>query len=298
MRIFLDTANIDEIRQGVRWGVVHGITTNPSLVAKEGANFRDRVLEICDIVEGPVSAEVTATDAEGMIEQGEDISTWHPNVVVKIPTIPEGLTAIKALTDRPDPVTINATLIFSPNQGLLAALAGATYVSPFLGRLDDISHDGMAVVSDLAQIFRVQGIRSNILAASLRAPLHVVRASQVWRARRHAAVRGAGADDEAPANGHRAGAFPGRLGSQPGRGYLAAGAIARRVSGYAAVWSAMKRRMRRRISALVCRKAASRCGSATPAGSGRDQCSCRCAPGEVGQVSRALSQTVMMQSND
>ena len=178
MRIFLDTANMDEIRQGVRWGVVHGITTNPSLVAKEGANFRDRVLEICDIVDGPVSAEVTATDAEGMIGQGEDISTWHPNVVVKIPTIPEGLTAIKALTDRPDPVTINATLIFSPNQGLLAALAGATYVSPFLGRLDDISHDGMAVVSDLAQIFRVQGIRSNILAASLRAPLHVVRAAK------------------------------------------------------------------------------------------------------------------------
>ena len=178
MRIFLDTANMDEIRQGVRWGVVHGVTTNPSLVAKEGVNFRDRVLEICDIVDGPVSAEVTATDAEGMIEQGEDIRTWHPNVVVKIPTIPEGLTAIKALTARPDPVTINATLIFSPNQGLLAALAGATYVSPFLGRLDDISHDGMEVVSDLAQIFRVQSIRTNILAASLRAPLHVVRAAK------------------------------------------------------------------------------------------------------------------------
>ena len=179
MRIFLDTANIDEIRQGVRWGVVHGVTTNPSLVAKEGVAFRDRVLEICDIVDGPVSAEVTATDAEGMIEQGEDIRTWHPNVVVKIPTILEGLTAIKALADRPDPITINATLIFSPNQGLLAALAGATYVSPFLGRLDDISHDGMEVVGDLAQIFRVQGIKTQVLAASLRAPMHVVRAAKL-----------------------------------------------------------------------------------------------------------------------
>ena len=133
MRIFLDTANIDEIRQGVRWGVVHGITTNPSLVAKEGVSFRDRVLEICDIVDGPVSAEVTATDAEGMIEQGEDIRTWHPNVVVKIPTIPEGLTAIKALTDRPDPITINATLIFSPNQGLLAAPGGRNLRQPLPG---------------------------------------------------------------------------------------------------------------------------------------------------------------------
>ena len=178
MRIFLDTANLDEIRAGVRWGVVAGVTTNPSLVAKEGADFRQRVLDICEIVDGPVSAEVTAVDADGMIEQAEDIRTWHPNVVVKVPTIPEGLAAIRALTQRPDPITINATLIFSPSQGLLAALAGATYVSPFLGRLDDISHDGMEVVSDLAEIFRVQGIKTNVLAASLRSPMHMVRAAK------------------------------------------------------------------------------------------------------------------------
>ncbi len=176
MRIFLDTANIEEIRAGVRLGVISGVTTNPSLMARErGADFGETIRTICDLVRGPVSAEVTALDAMDMVTQAREIARWSEHVVIKVPLTAEGLTAIHVLAAEGIPT--NATLAFSPNQALLAARAGATYVSPFVGRLDDINHDGMQVVADTVEIFRRHDIATQVIAASIRHPLHVTQAA-------------------------------------------------------------------------------------------------------------------------
>ncbi|MBI4307275.1 MAG: fructose-6-phosphate aldolase [Chloroflexi bacterium] len=177
MQLFLDTANIDEIRRAASMGVLSGVTTNPSLVAKEGrADFKAAILEIASIVHGPVSAEVTALDLEGMVGEAREIAAWHPDVVVKIPVTPAGLEAISILSR--EGVKINMTLTFSVNQALLGAIAGATYVSPFVGRLDDEGHDGMQVVADIVQVYRRYNISTKVLAASIRHPLHVVAAAK------------------------------------------------------------------------------------------------------------------------
>ncbi len=175
MKIFLDTASVDEIREAASWGILDGVTTNPSLVSKEGRSFDDILHEIVGIVKGAVSAEVVAEKAEDMVEQGIRLAAIAPNIVVKIPMTPEGLKALRQLTERE--INTNCTLIFNATQGLLAAKAGATYVSPFVGRLDDIGHDGMEVVSQLVQIFDNYAISTEVLAASIRHPLHVVEAA-------------------------------------------------------------------------------------------------------------------------
>lgn len=175
MKFFIDTANIDEIKEVHSWGILAGVTTNPSLVAKEGRDFRQVIDEITSIVPGPVSAEVVSTDAEGMIREGEEFGGWADNVVVKVPMTAEGLKATRALSDKG--IKTNVTLIFSPNQALLAARAGATFVSPFLGRLDDISFDGMQLVRDVVDIFMTHDIDTEIIAASIRHPMHMVEAA-------------------------------------------------------------------------------------------------------------------------
>ncbi len=175
MKFFLDTANVGEIREAASLGILDGVTTNPSLVAKEGKPFRETILEICDAVDGPVNVEVVATDTEGMLREAHDYVTWHRNVVVKLPTTREGLKACKRLSG--EGIRTNLTLCFSPNQGLLVAKAGATYVSPFVGRLDDISHVGMDAVRTIVQIYKNYGYPTQVLAASLRHPLHVVEAA-------------------------------------------------------------------------------------------------------------------------
>ena len=178
MKIFLDTANIDEIREAHSWGILDGVTTNPSLVAKEGKDFLDVVRQICAIVPGPVSAEVVATNSDEMIREGREImrQVGAPNVVIKIPMIREGLRAIRTLSS--EGIRVNTTLIFSSPQALLAAKAGAAYVSPFIGRLDDISHVGMDIVKDIRVIFDNYDFKCGILAASIRNPLHVVDAAK------------------------------------------------------------------------------------------------------------------------
>ncbi len=176
MKLFLDTASVKEIREGVALGVVDGITTNPSLIAKEGRPFREIVEEICRIVDGPVNLEVVGTDADTMVAEGRDLAKIHANVVVKIPMIVEGLKAVRRLSL--EGIKINVTLCFSPSQALLAAKAGATYISPFIGRLDDISHVGMDLVRDILAIYRNYGYPTQVLAASLRHPLHVVEAAK------------------------------------------------------------------------------------------------------------------------
>ena len=175
MRLFLDTANIDEIREAVGWGVISGVTTNPTLVAREqGRTFAEILREITDVVPGPVSAEAISLDAPGMIAEARTLAA--ENIVVKIPMTPEGLKAAKTLAG--EGIRTNVTLVFSANQALLAALAGASYVSPFVGRLDDAGHDGMQVVRDIAQIFEIHGLESEIIAASIRHPLHVIDAAK------------------------------------------------------------------------------------------------------------------------
>ena len=173
MRFFIDTANVEDIRKANDMGVICGVTTNPSLIAKEGRVFEEVIAEIASIVDGPISGEVkaTTTDAEGMIAEGRAIAAIHPNMVVKIPMTVEGLKAVKVLSK--EGIKTNVTLIFSANQALLAARAGATYVSPFLGRLDDISQPGIDLVSDIAEIFNIHGIETEIIAASVRNPIHV-----------------------------------------------------------------------------------------------------------------------------
>jgi transaldolase len=177
MKIFLDTANLDEIREAVALGVVDGITTNPSLLAREKGDPEAILVEICETVSGPISGEVVATDAEGMIAEGRHLASLHENVVVKIPCIREGLKATKVLAGEGK--RVNMTLVFSPTQALLAAKAGARYVSPFLGRLDDIAAPGMELVADIIQIFDHYDFDCEVLAASLRHPLHVVEAARM-----------------------------------------------------------------------------------------------------------------------
>lgn len=173
MRFFIDTANVDEIRKANDMGVICGVTTNPSLIAKEGRDFNEVIKEIASIVDGAISGEVkaTTTDAEGMIREGREIAAIHPNMVVKIPMTVEGLKAVKVLSA--EGIKTNVTLIFSANQALLAARAGATYVSPFLGRLDDISQPGTELIETIAEMFAVAGIETQIIAASVRHPIHV-----------------------------------------------------------------------------------------------------------------------------
>jgi len=175
MRLFLDTANIDEIRRAAAMGVLDGVTTNPSLLAREGVEYRDRVLEIAEVVDGPISAECISTTADDLVAEGRRIASWHPNVVVKVPMTEEGVQAISRLTA--EGIKVNTTLIFSANQGLLAARAGATYVSPFIGRLDDIGLDGMEVVREMVQIFEIYHLPTQVLAASIRHPRHVTDAA-------------------------------------------------------------------------------------------------------------------------
>lgn len=175
MKFFIDTANIDDIRSANELGILAGVTTNPSLVAKEGISFHNRLKEITDEVDGSVSAEVIAEDAEGMIKEGKELAAIAPNITVKVPMTLEGLKAVKAFSDLT--IKTNVTLIFNANQALLAARAGASYVSPFLGRLDDIGHDGMDLVATISQIFDRHGIQTEIIAASIRHPLHVIDAA-------------------------------------------------------------------------------------------------------------------------
>lgn len=177
MKFFIDTANVDEIREINSWGVVAGVTTNPSLVAKEGRDFIETLKEIIDIVDGPISAEVISTEAPGMIEEGEKLASLSKNIVIKVPMTPEGLKAVKHFSKKK--IKTNVTLVFNANQALLAARAGATYVSPFLGRLDDIGSDGLILVSDIVDIFNAHGIDTEIIAASIRHPIHVLEAAKL-----------------------------------------------------------------------------------------------------------------------
>jgi transaldolase len=176
MKIFLDTANVDEIKDGVALGVVDGVTTNPSLAIKEKRAFRPLAEEICSIVPGDVSLEVIATDFEGMKKEGEELAQIAPNVVVKVPLTYDGLKAVKYFSNKG--IRVNQTLCFSATQALLSAKAGASYISPFLGRLDDIGHVGMDLVRDICEIYRVQGLKTEVLAASIRNPLHVIDAAK------------------------------------------------------------------------------------------------------------------------
>ena len=177
MKFFLDTANLEEIREAASWGQVDGVTTNPSLIAKEGRDFRQVIEEICTIVDGPISAEAVSPDAEGMIREGQGFAKWHPNVIVKLPMTIEGLKACKALSE--EGIKTNVTLIFSANQALLAARAGATYVSPFVGRLDDEGQDGMALIAEIVEVFQNYDFDTQILVASVRHPMHVTEAAKL-----------------------------------------------------------------------------------------------------------------------
>jgi len=175
VKFFIDTANVGEIRQAASWGILDGVTTNPSLVAREGRDFEEVVKEICRIVSGPVSAEVTAVDTDGMVAQARELSAWAPNIVVKIPLLPQGLQAVRVLSQ--EGIRCNVTLCFSPVQALLAAKAGAAYISPFVGRLDDIGHDGMELVEQILTIYDNYGFETEVIVASVRHVRHVVQAA-------------------------------------------------------------------------------------------------------------------------
>lgn len=175
MKIFLDTANVDEIRKAASWGILDGVTTNPSLIAKEGRDFRKTVEEIATIVDGPISAEVVSEKAEDMLREAEPLVKIHKNIVIKIPMTAEGLKAVKALSAKG--VKTNVTVVFSPLQAMLAAKAGATYVSPFVGRIDDIGHVGMDIVREIVTIYENYGYPTQVLAASIRHPTHVLEAA-------------------------------------------------------------------------------------------------------------------------
>ena len=176
MKFFLDTANLDELKKGAAWGIVDGVTTNPSLIAKEGQPLKEQVRLICDIVDGPVSAEVVATDFDGMVRQARELHAIHPNIVVKVPLTRDGIKTCATLSKTG--IRFNVTLCFSAGQALLAAKAGATFVSPFVGRLDDIGDEGMALIRTICGIYKNYGFKTEVLAASLRSPLHVVQAAQ------------------------------------------------------------------------------------------------------------------------
>lgn len=175
MKFFIDTANVKEIREAASLGILDGVTTNPSLIAKEGREFHDVLREIVSIVNGPISAEVTTTNKEEMLDQGRELARIHPNIVVKVPLTLEGLQACKIF--RSEGIKVNVTLCFSPSQALMAAKAGASYISPFIGRLDDISHDGMELIRQMRVIYDNYGYETEILAASIRHPQHVVEAA-------------------------------------------------------------------------------------------------------------------------
>lgn len=176
MKIFLDTANVNEIREAASWGILDGVTTNPSLIAREGRKFIDVVREITTIVDGPISAEVVSLEAKAMVEEALPLAGIHPNITIKIPMCPEGLKAVKVLAVKK--IKTNVTLIFSANQALLAAKAGATFVSPFVGRLDDASHVGMDLIREIIPIYRNYNIKTEVIVASVRNPLHVVEAAK------------------------------------------------------------------------------------------------------------------------
>lgn len=176
MKFFIDSANIEHIKEIASWGILSGVTTNPSLVAKEGKDFKQVVQQICEIVDGSISAEVISTEIESMIEEGREISRWHKNVTVKLPTIPNGLSACRVLSSHN--IKVNMTLCFSVNQALMCASAGASYVSPFVGRLDDINQNGIELIKEIAEVFHMHNIKTEILSASIRNPIHVTESAK------------------------------------------------------------------------------------------------------------------------
>ena len=177
MKIFIDSGDTKEIKEAHDMGLIDGVTTNPTLASKSGKNFKELILEIAEIVDGPISAEVVSTKADEMITEGEDIAAWHKNIVVKVPLIPEGLKAVKYLSSKG--IKTNVTLCFTGSQALLAAKAGATYISPFVGRLDDISTEGMQVIRDIRTIYDNYGYETQILTASARSPMHFLEAARI-----------------------------------------------------------------------------------------------------------------------
>jgi len=178
MKFFLDTANLDEIRQGVALGMLDGVTTNPTLVAKEKKPFREHILDICEVVKpGVVNAEVVSTDTEGMLREGREFASWHPSIVVKVPMTPDGVRALNVFTR--EGIRVNVTLVFSAAQALIVAKGGAYFVSPFLGRLDDIAENGLVLLSEILTIYRAYNFQTQVLAASLRHPIHVVEAAKM-----------------------------------------------------------------------------------------------------------------------
>ena len=175
MKIFIDSAVVAEIEEAEAWGIIDGVTTNPSLIAKSGREFKEVINEITEIVDGPISAETVALDSETMLKDAREFAQWHPNIVVKIPLTADGLKAVKVLAN--EGIKTNVTLCFSAAQGLLAAKAGATYISPFMGRLDDISHSGLTLIEELVELYEIHDYETQVLAASIRSPRHVVDAA-------------------------------------------------------------------------------------------------------------------------
>ena len=176
MKLFIDTANVDEIKEINDWGVICGVTTNPSLIAKEGRDFKEVIKEITDIVDGPISAEVISLKSDEMVEEALELAKIHENVIIKVPMTAEGLKAVKILSDKG--IKTNVTLVFSGNQALLAARAGATYVSPFIGRMDDIGNVGMNIIEDIITVFEIHDIDTEIISASVRTPMHVLESAK------------------------------------------------------------------------------------------------------------------------
>jgi transaldolase len=172
MKLFIDTANVEEIRKVAKWGVLDGVTTNPSLIAKEGRDLKEVITEICSIVDGPISAEVMSLKSEEMVKEARELIKLHKNIVIKIPMCEEGIKAVSILSK--EGIKTNVTLIFSAQQALLAAKAGATFVSPFVGRLDDIGNGGIQIIEDIVEIFDIYGINTEVIAASIRTPMHVL----------------------------------------------------------------------------------------------------------------------------
>jgi len=177
VKLFIDTANIDEIREINQWGVLSGVTTNPSLIAKEGRDLKEVIEEIVSIVDGPISGEVISLEKDGMLNEARELAKIHPNIVIKIPMTGEGLKAVNILSK--ENIKTNVTLVFSPNQALLAARAGANFVSPFVGRLDDIGNEGLYIIEDIVEIFNIHNIKTEIIAASIRHPIHVIEAAKL-----------------------------------------------------------------------------------------------------------------------
>ena len=225
MQIFLDTANLDEISRAAAMGLVDGVTTNPSLMAKETGDPREILAAIAETVSGDVSAEVLSTDTAGMVAEGRELATIAPNIIIKCPLTPDGLRAVRELKE--EGIRVNVTLCFSVPQALFAAKAGAYIVSPFVGRLDDISAPGMQLIADIREVYDNYGFATRILVASIRNPLHVVGGGAARRRHRHHARQGAGPAHQASVDGDRPRAFPEGLGSSPGRLTRDAGGLAR-----------------------------------------------------------------------